>query len=221
MLNAGSLVLGFIGGTGPEGRGLALRLALAGERVLIGSRDEGRATEAAESISPLVSDGLVDGAPNSRVAEEADVVFVAVPYAGHGDTLRSLKDPLAGKTVVDVVAPLTFVKGKAAAMRVEEGSVALQAQAILPESTVVAAFQTVSARDLLVPDLPIDSDVVVCADEEESKKLVVGLAEKIEGVRAVDGGGLENARYVEDFTALLLNINRTYKAHSSLRIVGI
>ena len=214
-------MLGFIGGTGPEGRGLALRFALAGERVIIGSRDEERARKAIESISDMVPAGSVEGAHNDQAAHLADIVFVTVPYAGHRDTLTSVKESLAGKIVVDVVAPLAFDGGRARSIAVPEGSVALQARAVLPESQIVGAFQSISARDLLVPDRPVDSDVVVCADEAEAKDVVMRLAEGIKGVRAVDGGGLENARYVEDFTALLLNINRIYKTHSSLRILGI
>ena len=214
-------MIGFIGGTGPEGRGLALRFAMAGEQVLIGSRDEGRANEAAQSIVSVIGSDLVGGAPNPEVARKADIAFVAIPYSGHRDTLASLKAELDGKVVVDVVAPLAFSKGVASAVHVEDGSVALEAQAILVDSTVVAAFETISAQELLLPDKSVDSDVVVCADDEQAKELVMALAEKIRGVRAVDGGSLRNARYVEDFTALLLNINRIYKVHSSLRIVGI
>ena len=214
-------MVGFLGGTGPEGRGLALRFALAGERVLVGSRDRGRAHQAAESISALGPSDLARGALNHDVAREADIVFVAVPFTGHRHTLVSLKDQLTGKIVVDVVAPLVFSKGRAKAIHVEEGGVALQAQAILAESTIVGAFQTISAQDLLIPDKPIDSDAIICADDGEAKRVVMKLAEKIKGVRAVDGGGLENSRYVEDFTALLLNINRIYKAHSMVRIAGI
>ena len=214
-------MLGFIGGTGPEGRGLGLQFALAGEDVLIGSRDAARASEAASAISERFVKGSVAGGLNADVADRADILLVTVPYAGHRDTLTALKEPLAGKIVIDVVAPLAVEKGRASAVRVEEGSAALQAQEVLPDSRVVAAFQTISARDLLVPDKSIDSDVVVCADDGDAKAIVMELAEKIAGLRAVDGGGLDNARYVEDFTALLLNINRIYKAHSSLRITGI
>ena len=202
-----------------------MRFALAGEDVLIGSRDAGRADEAAAQVLAVVSGhdlkGSVAGGLNADVARRAGTVLVTVPYGGHRETLAALREPLAGKVVVDVVAPLAVEKGRARAVRVEEGSVALQAKAVLPGSRVVAAFQTVSARDLLVPGRVIDSDVVVCADDEEAKKEIMALAEKIDGLRAVDGGGLDNARYVEDFTALLLNINRIYKAHSSIRIAGI
>ena len=214
-------MLGFIGGTGPEGRGLALRFAMAAEQVVLGSRDDARASEAAASLSASVPSGSVRGALNGEVAREADIVFVTVPYAGHRDALTPLKKELAGKVVVDVVAPLAFGDGHARAIRVEEGSAALQAQAILAESRVVTAFQTISAVDLLVADRAIDSDVVVCADDDDAKRVVMRLAEKIKGVRAVDGGVLENGRYVEEFAALLLNINRIYKANSMVKIVGI
>jgi NADPH-dependent F420 reductase len=214
-------MLGFIGGTGREGRGLGLRFALAGERVLIGSRDEGRAREAAEGLAKLVPPGAVSGALNEEVARQADVVFVTVPYAAQKDTLSSLKNSLAGKIVVSAVVPLSFDDGRIASVPVAEGSAALQAKAILGASRLVAAFHTIDARDLLSPQKPIVSDVVVCSDDDDAKALVMGLAEKIKGIRAVNGGGLQNAGYVEGITALLANINRIYKAHSSIKIVGI
>ncbi len=214
-------MLGFIGGTGPEGRGLALRFALVGEQVLIGSREEARARQAAESVSESVAEGSVKGAANEEVASQANIVFLAIPYAAQRDTLTSLKGRLAGKLVVNLIAPLAFSKGQASALFVEEGSAALQSQAILTESTIVAAFQNISAEDLLVPDRAIDSDVIVCADDAAAKEKIMNMAEMIEGARAVNGGGLANARYVEDLTALLLNINRIYKAHSSIKITGI
>ncbi len=214
-------MIGFVGGTGPEGRGLALRLALAGEAVAIGSRDAVRAAEAGEKVLSQVPTASVLAGLNEDVAGDADIVFVSVPHAAQRETLTAITGQLAGKTVVTVVAPVSFSKGVATAVPVEEGSAALQAQALLPDSRVVAAFQTISARDLLKPGKPIDSDVVVCADDEDAKAEVSALAEKIKGVRAVDGGGLNNAGYVENFTALLLNINRKYKAHSAIRIVGI
>ena len=214
-------LLGFIGGTGPEGRGLALRLALAGESVLIGSRDLNRAAQAVESMSSQVPTGLIRGALNIEVAREADIALVALPYAAQRESLEVLRQHLAGKIVVEMVVPLSFGAGHAKAISVPEGSAALQAQSILEDSTVVAAFQNTSASDLLIPGKSIDSDVVVCADDDNARGVVMRLAEKVKGARAVNGGGLENARYVEDFTALLININRIYKAHTSIRIVGI
>lgn len=214
-------MIGFIGGTGPEGRGLALRFALAGEAVMLGSRDAARADEAARSVASSAPRANVSAGLNIEVARQADVVFVAVPYAAQRQTIEEIKTPLAGKTVVEVVAPLAFSKGVASAIAVAEGSAAQEAQSVASDSTVVAAFQTISAHDLLVPDMRIESDVVVCADDDQARQSVMSLAEKIDGVRAVNGGGLHNARYVEDMTALLLNINKLYKARSAIKIVGI
>jgi len=214
-------VIGFLGGTGPEGIGLALRLASAGESILIGSRDAERAAQAAEEIATLTMSGDVSGAVNEEVAAAADVLFITVPYSNHREVLELVRNNVIGKTVVDVVTPIMFDDGVARALPVAEGSAAQEAQAILVESSVAAAFHTVSARDLLRLEESVDSDVVVCADDEDARTLVMDLAEKIEGVRAIHGGLLENAVYIESFTALLVNINRHYKSHSAIRITGI
>ena len=214
-------MIGFIGGTGPEGRGLALRFAMAGEEVVIGSRSRERAQEAVEDVLRRAPDLAVTGAENADAAQSADTVFVAVPYGAHHDTVSGLGDLLKGKIVVDVVVPLAFEKGRVRALAVEEGSVAEQAQLLLPDAQVVGAFHSISAQELLVPDAVVDCDVVVCADDAEARDRVMALAELIKGVRALDGGGLATSRYVEALTALLLNMNRIYKAHSAIKIVGI
>jgi NADPH-dependent F420 reductase len=214
-------MLGFLGGTGPEGKGLALRLGLSGEPVIIGSRDAARAEEAARELSALGSLSEVYSGLNDEVARSADVVFIAVPFPAQRSLLESLKDHLEGKVVVSTVVPVAYSQGRFSMEVVEEGSAALQARALLPGSKVVAAFQTVSAHGLLDIAKPVEGDVVTCADDDEAKALVMSLAEGIPSLRAIDGGGLENSRYVEGITALLLNINRIYKARSSLRVVGI
>lgn len=214
-------VLGFIGGTGPEGRGLALRLAMVGHDVIIGSRDAERALQAAAGVSEAASHLSVKGGLNADAASESETVFVTLPYAAQSSILAKLSDSLAGKTVVSVVAPLAFRDGVAQAVAVPDGSAALEAQALLPTSKVVGAFQTISAHDLLDPDKDVDSDVVVCADDVGAKDEVMRLAESIAGVKAVNGGGLSNAGYVENVTPLLLNINKIYKAHSAIKIAGI
>ena len=214
-------MIGFIGGTGPEGKGLALRFAMAGESVAIGSRDAKRAQDAADEVGAIWDDLQVSGGLNEDVADESDIVFIAVPYSGHRPTLESLSGSLEGKLVVDVVAPMRFSRGVASAITVEEGSAAQQAQILLPNSRVVGAFHNLSAEDLLQPEVNIVSDVIVCADDAEAKSDVMKLAETINAVRAVDGGGLQSSRYVEELTALLININRIYKAHSTIKIVGI
>ena len=167
-------MLGFIGGTGPEGRGLATRFAISGECVSIGSRDQNKADLAVDEVSQSTSSSLITGGLNQDVAKEADLIFVTTPYVGHKAILTSLENELIGKIVVDVVAPLAFVKGRATAIRVEEGSAAMQAKMVLPNSTVVSAFQSISAENLLVPEKIIDSDVIVCSDDYDAKILSMG-----------------------------------------------
>ena len=214
-------MLAFLGGTGPEGRGLALRLALAGEEVIIGSRDENRAREAAEALKELAPGASISGGVNEVAAQRGDTAFITTPYEGQRPVLEQVAGHLAGKVVVNVVAPLSVTRGRARALPVEEGSAAMQSQQILPDSYVVAAFQNISAAELVIPDRIMEGDVVVCSDHQDARDLVMDMVRKIKDLRPVNGDGLENAKYVEDFTAMLLNINRIYKAHSMIKIVGI
>ncbi len=140
-------MLAFLGGTGPEGKGLALRLAMAGEVAIIGSRDATRATTAAEELAQLAPGIRIDGASNADAAQAADVVFLTFPYEGQRPTLEQLQEPLRGKVVVDVIAPMQFQRGRgASAVEVAAGSAAQEAQELLPDSLVVAAFQNASAE---------------------------------------------------------------------------
>ena len=215
-------MLAFLGGTGPEGKGLALRLAMAGEAVIIGSRDATRAATAAEELALLATGARIDGASNADAAQAADVVFLTFPYEGQRPTLEQLQEPLKGKVVVDVIAPMQFQRGRgASAVEVAAGSAAQEAQELLPDSLVVAAFQNASAEELQQPDTVMDGDVVVCSDHQEPKALVMELVRKIPQLRPVDGGSLANAKYVEQITPLLVNINRIYKIHAGIKIVGI
>ena len=215
-------MLAFLGGTGPEGRGLALRLALAGEQVVIGSRDQGRAADAAKELLELCPGGSIEGAGNREAAGMAEVVFLAFPYDGQKPTLEQLGPVLDGKVVVDVIAPMTFQRGRgASAVAVDAGSAAEEAQGLLPGSKVVAAFQNVSAEELLDPGITMSGDVLVCSDHQDAKAVVTELVTKIPELRPVDGGGLANSRYVEQITPLLVNINRIYKIHAGIRIVGL
>ena len=218
-------MLGFIGGTGPEGKGLALRLAMAGKSVFIGSRSETNGVKAAESVNSMTdaisSTQQVRGGTNYDCAQICEIAFICVPYPGHKETLLELKHLLKGKIVIDVVAPLKFEKGQISSIYVPEGSAAEQAKNTLPTSRIVGAFHNVSAQDLLKPNKSIQSDVIICSDDDEAKLVTIALAEKIHGIRGIDGGKLENSKYVEDFTALLLNINRIYKGHSSIKLSGI
>lgn len=211
------LSIGILGGTGDQGKGLAHRFAQAGHPVLIGSRSAQRAQEAADTIGSGAR-----GAENAVVAAEADIVIVAVPWDGHKELLESLREPLAGKIVIDCVNPLGFDKQGAYALPVEEGSAAQQAAAVLPDSRVVAAFHHVSAVLLLDPAVEkVDLDVLVLGDDREATDAVQALAAVIPGVRGVYGGRLRNAHQVEAFTANLISINRRYKAHAGLRVTDV
>ena len=214
-------MIGFLGGTGPEGRGLGLRLALAGHDVMIGSRDATRAQEAAGQVAARAPMASVEAGHNDDVATRAATVFVTVPYAGQRPTLEPLDGALSGKIVVTTVVPLRFDAGGASYLPVEAGSAAMEARVTLPDARIVAAFQTISAHDLLNPKKRIDSDVVVCSDDVEAKEVVAGLAEEILDVRAVDGGGLRNAVFVEHITPLILNVNRIYGGRAAIRLTGI
>lgn len=214
-------MIGFLGGTGPEGRGLALRLALAGEPVLIGSRELAKAEEAVARIKGRAAVESVSPATNAQAARESDLLCVTVPYEAQVSLLSSLAQALAGKVVVSTVAPVSFHDSVIEAILVPEGSAAVQAQKLLPQSYVVAAFHNVSAVDLWSPGRRLDGDVVVCSDHQGAKARVMTLAQKIPSLGAVDGGALANARYVEGLTALLLNINRIHKARTMIRVTGL
>jgi len=210
-----------LGGTGPQGRGLARRFAAAGLPVVIGSRSAERASETARLLA-VATGAEVTGAENKGAAEAGDIVVVAVPWDGHGDLLRDLAPTLAGKIVVDCVNPLGFDRQGAYALRIEEGSAAQQAEALLPDSTVVGAFHNVSAVKLEDPDVEkVDTDVLVLGDVREATELVQDLADTIPGVRGVYGGRLRNAHQVEALTANLISVNRRYKAHAGVRITDI
>jgi len=216
-LNVEEMTLGILGGTGDQGRGLARRFAMAGNPVIIGSRSEERAKAAAAEIGYGVQ-----GMTNQDTAEYAQIVIAAIPWEGHAELLSALAPRLAGKIVVDCVNPLGFDKQGAYALPVEEGSAAQQAAALLPDSTVLAAFHHVSAKVLLDPEVTaVDLDVLVLGDHREATDLVQALASRIPGMRGVYGGRLRNAHQVEALTANLVSVNRRYKAHAGLRITDI
>ncbi|MDO8616479.1 MAG: NADPH-dependent F420 reductase [Dehalococcoidia bacterium] len=213
--------IAFIGGTGPEGMGLAMRLAKSGNAVFIGSRTEERAAEAVAKVLEAVPEGEVYGGFNPEGAEKADFVFVTVPADAHHDILVDLADAIADKIVVDVVVPMVWDKEGPRAIEVEEGSAAEQAQALLPKAKVVSAFHHLDATELQKVQKPMQGDVIVCADHRPTKKKVMDLVEQIEYVRALDGGGLANSRYTEQLTVLLLHINKIYKARAGIRVTGV
>ncbi|QIY70686.1 NADPH-dependent F420 reductase [Streptomyces sp. RLB1-33] len=211
------LVVGVLGGTGPQGKGLAYRLARAGQKVIIGSRAAERAQTAAEELGHGV-----EGADNAECARRSDIVIVAVPWEGHGKTLESLREELAGKLVVDCVNPLGFDKKGAYALKPEEGSAAEQAAALLPDSRVAAAFHHLSAVLLQDPEVDeIDTDVMVLGEERADVEIVQALAGRIPGMRGVFAGRLRGAHQVEALVANLISVNRRYKAHAGLRVTDV
>ncbi|MHC3472541.1 NADPH-dependent F420 reductase [Streptomyces sp. 7R007] len=211
------LVVGVLGGTGPQGKGLAYRLARAGQKVIIGSRAAERARAAADELGHGV-----EGADNAECARRSDLVIVAVPWEGHGKTLESLREELAGKLVVDCVNPLGFDKKGAYALKPEEGSAAEQAAALLPDSRVTAAFHHLSAVLLQDPEIEeIDTDVMVLGEERADVETVQALAGRIPGMRGVFAGRLRNAHQVESLVANLISVNRRYKAHAGLRVTDV
>jgi NADPH-dependent F420 reductase len=213
--------LAFVGGTGPEGLGLAVRFAAAGHAIVIGSRSAERARDAADMVRANVPDAQVEGRLNQEAVEASEIVLVTIPFAGHRDTLRALAPAIGAKIVIDVVSPLAFAGRQIKALAVPEGSAAQQAQVLLPQAAVAAAFHHLDAGSLMALEERLEEDVLVCSDHPYAKLRAMALAEQIAGVRALDCGPLANSRYLEEFTAVLLSLNKNYKAHTALRIVGI
>ena len=216
--------IAIIGGTGPEGRGLASRFALSGLRVMIGSRDAERgasvAAEVAATLAGREGAVAVEGASNADAAATCDIAVVTVPFEGHRATLETLAEPLADKIVVDAVVPVRFERGPRP-VDVAEGSATEQAAAVLPGSRVVGAFHNLAAESLLDLDAPVHADVLVTGGDEGAKQVVFALAERIEGVRAVDAGPLRYSRFVEGLTVLLIGVNMRHRARTHVRIEGL
>jgi NADPH-dependent F420 reductase len=214
--------IGILGGTGPQGRGLARRFAAAGHDVLIGSRTAERGQLMAAEDAQADDTSRITGGSNSDVAAAAELVIVAVPYAGHAGLLSALATELVGKIVVDCVNPLGFDHHGSFPLRVAAGSAAEEAQQLLPDSTVIAAFHHVSA--VLLDDPTVDhfaDDVLVLGEDREAVAMVCELAAAIPGARGIYAGRLRNAGQVEAFTANLIAINRRYKTHAGLAITGV
>ncbi|HEY2428019.1 MAG TPA: NADPH-dependent F420 reductase [Acidimicrobiales bacterium] len=216
--------LAILGGTGPQGRGLAVRFARAGRPVVIGSRDAARAVDVAAELAARgpAPDGLpITGAANADAAGQAGVVFVAVPWDAHQPTLQSLAPVLGGRIVVDLVNPLYFDGQGPMCPAVPEGSAAEQAQALVPDARVVSGFHHVSAKLLLDEAGGIDTDILVCGDDAEAKRLVMELAAVLPGARAVDAGALRLARFLEGLTSVILSVNRRYRTNTGVRVTNL
>jgi len=204
-----------VGGTGDEGFGLALRLARAGEHVIIGSRSQERGEGAAQKAVEILGDGVnVEGTSNEEAVASADVVVVTVPFAGQADTYRGLKSTFRPDAIVcDCTSPLaTAVGGRAwQVVRPWHGSAAEQAEALLPNTIrLVSGFQTISGEELQSLDEDLEGDVLLCGGDSEAKAVIGGLVEKIPSLRWADAGALSMARIVETLTAVMVQINRGY-----------
>ncbi|WP_433046232.1 NADPH-dependent F420 reductase [Dactylosporangium sp. CS-033363] len=207
-----------IGGTGPQGRGLAFRLATAGHTAILGSRDAARASAAAAELG---QPGIT-GAANLDAAKSAAVVLLAVPYDGHAELVADLAPALAGKVVIGCVNPLGFDKHGPFGLDVPAGSAAEEAAALVPSATVVGAFHHLAAPLLLDPEADLShEDVLVCGDDREAKELVMGLAHDVTGGRGIDAGRLRLARQLEPLTAVLISVNKRYKTRSGVSITGL
>jgi 8-hydroxy-5-deazaflavin:NADPH oxidoreductase len=217
--------IAIIGGTGPAGTGLALRWARAGETVIIGSRDANRAEQAAAAVREKIGpEAKISGMENGEACGAADILMLTVPFEGQAALLKQLKGSIPeGGILIDATVPLAASVGGRASrpLGVWQGSAAQQAAELVPKGvSVVAAFHNISA-ELLNGEVPLDCDVIVCSDDADAAQLTRELAAKIPGVRAIDGGKLENARIVEQITALLIGMNIRHKGHSGIRITGL
>lgn len=218
--------IAILGGTGPAGRGLALRWAHAGVPVIIGSRDQKRAQKIAADISSRIGSGAhVEGMENAAACKATNLIVLTVPFEGHATLLKELSPHFqAGSILIDATVPLAASVGGRASrtLGLWQGSAAQESAELVPEGvSVVAAFQNISA-DALNGDADVECDVIVCSDDKRALQLTSELAEKIPGVRAVNGGRLENARVLEQITALLVGINIRHKVHGAgIRITGL
>jgi len=214
-------MIGIIGGTGSEGTGLAIRLASIGDEVVIGSRNESKAKIVANNIR-LISDKFkVHGMSNFSAAQNSEIVIITVPYKSQKNILNEIKPNLVNKIVINTVVPMVFKNSKIFLENVTDGSASLEAKKLLTDSYVIAAFQTISSQQLADLENEINSDVIICGDDLDAKQTVIQLVNRINGLRAIDAGNLNNSIYVENLTTLLVNINKTNKVKSAVRITGI
>jgi NADPH-dependent F420 reductase len=210
-----------LGGTGPEGLGIAARLAAAGEEVIVGSRQASRATEAAAVLVREVPGARLRGAANVAAAAAAGVVFIAVPLGGVDAILDECAASLDGKIVVEVVNALRPVDGQLRAIETHDGLVARRIATRVPSARVVSGFKHASAANLRAVARRLEGDVLLCGDDEAAKRTVADLVRRMPDLRPVDAGGLAVAPLLDHLTALLLSLNRRHHTETSIRIVGL
>jgi len=213
--------IAMLGGTGPEGRGLAARFLANGETVWIGSRVAERATETVDSLRELVPNGKVFGGTNAEAAEQCEVVMISVPYSGLDGTIESCGDALEGKVILDLVVPIRVDAGVFQLETVPEGSAAERIQARVPGARVVSGLKHQSATDLLAIGKELEGDVLLCSDDPEARELIAGFIRGVPMLRPVDAGSLRVARHLDAVTALILNLNRRHKSRASVQVIGL
>ena len=214
--------IAIIGGTGNLGPGLAGRFAAAGKTVIIGSRDAGKAEAAGATVIEHVGPAArVTGLSNADAAAAATCIVVTVPFAAVVDTLSPLAETLIGKTVISAVVPLRFGSRGPETDSVAEGSAAEQIAALLPGARITAAFQSVDASQLTRLDTPVVADVLICGDDVDAVATTAELVALIPSLRPIHVGGLHLSRHVEGLTAVLISVNRRYKAHSGVQLTGV
>ena len=221
MTSSNKPALSFIGGTGPEGEGLALRFAHAGHRVTIGSRSAERAQATAASICERLGRDAASGHENREAVLAADIAFLVVPYDGQQAILEALAEAIGNRVLISAVAPLTFEAGRPRAVIPAGGSAAVEAQKQLSQASVTAAFHHLSARHLKDVEHHLEGDVLVSGDDAEAKRITMGLVSELADLRPVDAGGLDIAWQLEALTSLLIGINRRYKVNSGVQLTGL
>lgn len=213
--------LGFLAGTGPLGQGLALRLAAAGHKVLIGSRRKDKAEAVVAELLSGREDLPVVGVTNQEAAEQAEVVYLMFPWESQASYLPGVAGAIGGKIAVSVISPLAFDDHGPYMPQLDAGSSAEEARDLLPEARIVSAFHDVAAKKLLNLAKPVETDVLVCGDDPEAKAVVLGHADAIPGMRGVDAGGLRMSRQLEGLTAVLVAINQRYRVRAGIRVTGL
>jgi 8-hydroxy-5-deazaflavin:NADPH oxidoreductase len=214
--------LGILGGTGPAGRAFAARIAATGVDVVLGSRDEARAASIAKEIRELWPDRSLSiaGATNAQAAA-SDLVILATAFEAAADTAASLADELSGRVLVSMANGMSRIGNEMQPLWSARGSIAATVQALLPRTKVSAAFHHLPAKEFSDIAHPIESDVLVCADDEQAAQTTVALVESIPGLHGLRAGSLATAGTVEALTAVLVNVNIRYRCHTTLRLVGV
>ena len=201
-----------------------MRFAAASHNIFIGSRTQERAAAAAEeattALGDIASAGAISGHLNTDACNLGDVIIFSVPYEGQLETLEVIRPHITGKIVVNVIAPLKFSKGQAFAAPPADGSAAEEAARMCPNARWVAGFHTLPAGELKNPKTSFVADALICGDDDEAKTVVLDLVNEMNGLRGMDAGRLNSARYLEGTTALLINMNKLHKTHFSVRVTG-